>query len=52
MEGLTHAIGQIDAILASYWPTASDMAIGKPLNDATKYIASRSRPSLDWDRRS
>ena len=21
---------------------------GKPLNDATKYVASRSRPSLDW----
>jgi dihydrofolate reductase len=35
-------------IFASYWPTAPEEAGGKPLNDATKYVASRSRPSLDW----
>jgi dihydrofolate reductase len=35
-------------IFASYWPTAPEEAGGKPLNDATKYVASRSRPTLDW----
>ena len=35
-------------IFASYWPTAPEEAGGKPLNDATKYVASRSDPSLDW----
>ena len=35
-------------ILGAYWPTAPEEAGGKPLNDATKYVASRSRPSLDW----
>jgi dihydrofolate reductase len=35
-------------IFASYWPTASDEAIGKPFNDVTKYVVSRSRSSLDW----
>ena len=37
-------------IFARYWPTAPDDAGGKPLNDATKYVASRGRPSLTWDR--
>jgi len=37
-------------IFAAYWPTAPDEAGGKPLNDATKYVASRGRPSLTWDR--
>ncbi len=36
-------------IFAAYWPTADDEG-AKPLNDATKYVASRSRPTLDWDR--
>jgi dihydrofolate reductase len=35
-------------IFAGYWPNDPESAIGKPLNDATKYVASRSRPSLDW----
>jgi dihydrofolate reductase len=35
-------------IFAGYWPNDPDSAIGKPLNDATKYVVSRSRPSLDW----
>ena len=35
-------------IFAAYWPDAPDDAGGKPLNDATKYVASRSRPSLGW----
>ena len=35
-------------IFARYWPTAPEEAGGKPLNVATKYVASRGRPSLDW----
>ena len=35
-------------IFAGYWPTAPDEARGKPLNDATKFVVSRSSPSLDW----
>jgi dihydrofolate reductase len=35
-------------IFAGYWPNDPESATGKPLNDATKYVASRSRPSLDW----
>jgi dihydrofolate reductase len=35
-------------IFAAYWPTAPEDAGGKPLNDATKYVASRSHPKLDW----
>jgi dihydrofolate reductase len=35
-------------LFASYWPTAPEEAGGKPLNDATKYVVSRSRLSLDW----
>jgi dihydrofolate reductase len=35
-------------IFAAYWPHASDDAGAKPLNDATKYVASRSRPRLEW----
>ncbi len=35
-------------IFAGYWPTDAHSDIGKPLNDATKYVVSRSRPSLDW----
>jgi dihydrofolate reductase len=36
-------------IFAAYWPSAPEEAGAKPLNDATKYVASRSRPSLDWN---
>jgi dihydrofolate reductase len=34
-------------IMAAYWPTAPDEAGGKVFNEATKYVASRGRPSLD-----
>jgi len=34
-------------IFAAYWPNAPE-ADAKPLNDATKYVASRSRPTLEW----
>jgi dihydrofolate reductase len=37
-------------IFASYWPNASEEAGAKPLNDATKYVASRGRPALSWER--
>jgi dihydrofolate reductase len=36
-------------IFAAYWPNASEQAGAKPLNDATKYVASRGRPALTWD---
>ncbi|MBL7258986.1 dihydrofolate reductase family protein [Paractinoplanes lichenicola] len=35
-------------ILAAYWPTATEDAGAKPLNDATKYVASRGTPALPW----
>ena len=35
-------------IFAAYWPRATDQAAAKPLNEATKYVASRGRPALDW----
>ncbi len=35
-------------IFASYWPSAPEEAGGRPLNDATKYVASRGRPTLAW----
>jgi dihydrofolate reductase len=35
-------------IFAAYWPKAAEEAGGKPLNDATKYVASRGRPTLGW----
>ncbi len=37
-------------IFAAYWPTASEEDGAKPLNDATKYVASRGRPTLEWSR--
>jgi dihydrofolate reductase len=37
-------------IFAAYWPNAAEEAGAKPLNDATKYVASRGTPSLTWDR--
>ena len=37
-------------IFAAYWPTAPEEAGGKPLNDATKYVASRGRPQLEWSK--
>jgi dihydrofolate reductase len=35
-------------IFAAHWPHASDDEAAKPLNEATKYVASRSRPTLEW----
>ena len=37
-------------IFAAYWPHASEEQGAKPLNDATKYVASRSRPTLAWNK--
>ena len=37
-------------IFAAYWPHAGDDAGAKPLNDATKYVASRSHPTLEWSK--
>ncbi len=36
-------------IFAGFWPNASEEAGSMPLNDATKYVASRGRPELPWD---
>jgi dihydrofolate reductase len=35
-------------IMAAYWPHAPEEAGAKVFNDATKYVVSRSRPTLDW----
>ena len=35
-------------IFAAYWPHATDDPGAKPLNDATKYVASRNHPTLEW----
>jgi len=35
-------------IFAGFWPNAGDDAGAKQLNDATKHVASRSRPALEW----
>jgi dihydrofolate reductase len=35
-------------IFAAYWPHATDDSAAKPLNEATKYVASRSHPTLEW----
>jgi dihydrofolate reductase len=35
-------------IFAAYWPNATEEAGAKPLNEATKYVASHGRPTLDW----
>jgi len=37
-------------IFAAHWPHATDEAGAKPLNEATKYVASRSRPTLEWSK--
>ena len=38
-------------IFAAFWPNAAAENPGaKPLNDATKYVASRGLPTLTWDR--
>ena len=35
-------------IFKAYWPNAPEEAGSRPLNDATKYVVSRGRPTLDW----
>jgi dihydrofolate reductase len=35
-------------IMAAYWPDADEEAGAKVFNDATKYVASRSQPRLEW----
>jgi dihydrofolate reductase len=35
-------------IFAAYWPNSSDVTNAKPLNEATKYVASRGHPTLAW----
>ena len=35
-------------IFAAYWPHASEEQGAKPLNDATKYVASRTLSTLEW----
>jgi dihydrofolate reductase len=35
-------------IFAAFWPTATEDQGARPLNDATKYVASRGRPELAW----
>jgi len=37
-------------IFAAHWPHATDDQAARPLNAATKYVASRSRPTLEWSR--
>ena len=37
-------------IFRAYWPNASEADGAKPLNDATKYVASRGAPDLTWAR--
>jgi dihydrofolate reductase len=37
-------------IFAAYWPNATDNPGAKPLNDATKYVVSRKKPELTWDK--
>ena len=36
-------------IFAAYWPHARESDGAKPLNDATKYVASRGHPKLEWN---
>jgi dihydrofolate reductase len=35
-------------IMAAYWPHASEETGAKTWNEATKYVASRSHPTLEW----
>jgi dihydrofolate reductase len=35
-------------IFAAHWPRDVDNPAAKPLNSATKYVASRGRPILEW----
>jgi dihydrofolate reductase len=35
-------------IMAAHWPNAPEETGAKVFNEATKYVASRSRPTLEW----
>jgi dihydrofolate reductase len=35
-------------LFAAYWPHATEQPGAKPLNDATKYVVSRSHRTLEW----
>jgi dihydrofolate reductase len=35
-------------IMAAYWPEAPEESGAKTFNEATKYVASRNRPTLGW----
>jgi dihydrofolate reductase len=35
-------------IMAAYWPDAPEETGAKTFNEATKYVASRGRPTLEW----
>src|SRR5439155_23003998 len=35
-------------IMAAFWPHAPEEAGARVFNDATKYVASRGRPALEW----
>src|SRR5207248_9415178 len=35
-------------IFAGFWPNAPEDETSRPLNEATKYVASRGRPNLTW----
>jgi dihydrofolate reductase len=35
-------------IMAAHWPNAPEETGAKVFNDATKYVASRGRPTLEW----
>lgn len=35
-------------IFAAHWPHAAEEDGARPFNDATKYVASRSHPTLEW----
>jgi dihydrofolate reductase len=35
-------------IMAAHWPRAPEETGAKTFNDATKYVASRSQPTLEW----
>jgi len=36
-------------IMAAYWPHASEEEGATPFNEATKYVASRTGPTLEWN---
>jgi len=36
-------------IFAAHWPHATDDPGAQPLNDATRHVASRGRPTLEWN---